>query len=314
MAKSHHMSRKEMNDDAFKNAGVSIYEYIQEHAHQFLTGVLSVALVFCLVIAVNKYRAAGAEKAADQLNAVQKQYLNALGTTDTAARTAALEDVASLCDGVIRSHGSSEVGHEALFIKGNTLYLKESYDEAIKVFEELRSKASNNDDRGKALVAIGYCYEDQAFAKQNDKELLGKAKTAFEDAAKVAGNLTGGKGSYQKYQAQLGVVRAEIALGNLAEAKKLAEAVKLEREAVQGKEKKFKESDYANYPTMNRADKARLIRQGLAEKRAGMNFEKRAERDLEEIESRLKMPAGAVAASLPIITADVPTTKTVSAK
>jgi len=284
-----HITRKEMKEDAFQEAGVSVYDYLSSHFHQILTVILVVVAILLAVVAFRKYSLSRTFADNAELYAAQKQCEDALQVTDATKRKDTLNAAVEACDRLYKDRPSSVAGHEALFVKGNCYSLNRDYVEALQAYEKFIQESRTDEQKAKAKIAIGDTLCNQAF-DSGDKSLLENAKQAYAEAGKL-GMLPNGKGSYLHYQALMGTAQVQTRMGDLAGAKTVYEGIIKDRPFLDEKLTTATLENMSGWEKMSRADKTVLLRKTLIESKMFGSFQKTAEQRLEEVEARMKASA-----------------------
>lgn len=291
MAKRSHLTRKEMKEDAIQEAGKSLLEFFSEHYHKILTLTLAVVALVLLAVAARGFLRRGAERANADLYSFQAEYGRALSVGDEQTRANMLNAVIESATTFHAKFAGKPAGREALLVKGNSEFAKRDYPAAQKTFEQFVSEAPGNEEKAQGYLGVGDTLANQAFYDNRNRDLLEKAKAAYEQAEKMA-ILPDGKGSYVSGEAAMGKARAMLMLGELDDARKVYEKIIQERRFYDEPVQEITGKDVANWQELSRTERTRLVRQDTMKRKSFSSFQDQAERRLEEMKGR-----GAVAAS-----------------
>lgn len=101
---------------------------------------------------------------------------------------------------VIDEHPTSNGGIEALYLQGNCYYEMKDFDNAKAAYNKYVAKVTDPAEKANAYLSLGYTFENQFFYT-NKEEFLKSAMENYEQAIKAA------KETYMKYQAMMSLGR-----------------------------------------------------------------------------------------------------------
>jgi tetratricopeptide (TPR) repeat protein len=191
--------RRDLDEDVVVETGRRLWERFQERQNLILT-VLLVAVVLWLGLKLfDSHRRSVMAQGNFLISQAQLRFDRAMQTEDEAQRAQWLDQGETSLLRVIERHGNSPLGARALFWSGVLQFHQLRFDEARQRFERFAQGASD-EDAARGKLAIGACYENQAFV-QDDKALLDQALEAFRKAQELGGS------SYVAFQAMIAEAR-----------------------------------------------------------------------------------------------------------
>jgi len=229
MAKVRHKDvRRDLEEDVLLESGRAALEYVQKHHKAMVWGLLAVVVLYAAFQIVGRYRSNMVDAANYEMLRARQLFLQSLRDRDTSEKSAA--DGQEILSRIVDAY-SGPVQRRALFASGVDRFYELEFGKARDRFTEFANKADNDIDRARGHLAVGKCYENEAFVK-DDPSLQEKALDSYQTAAGLAGD------SYVKYQAM--VAQAGI-LEKKPETR--AEAVKLLEEVVRNRQRIIDEAD-----------------------------------------------------------------------
>jgi tetratricopeptide (TPR) repeat protein len=292
MAKGH-ITRKELKKDVLHDAGESMLDYWEKHRNTVLTSLVVVVALLLLVPGIRTLLNVRQQKSQSSLVAAIDRLTMANLTTDPAERSKLIDQARRQCDDLRRLYPSLKAGVEAVYVKGNTYYAAQDYDQAINLYKNYADLVAANLDKAKAYVSIGICYENKHFRTPKSKDLLDQARDYFQKAEK-AGTDKNGTRSYIVFQAMLGQARICRNTGDTTKAAEIFRTIERERRLLETEAKKeSKPGVVASSESSERDERLRSIRAEIHSLQAQMSFEKTAKDNLEEMGFVPKTPADA---------------------
>ena len=280
MAKGH-ITRKELKHDAIHDAGQSMLEFFEYHRTRITTVALSVLALILVIVVSSRIVKSNRLAASQGLSNLQKQYMRVQMVGEAETRKEMLDPLVKACESFALANSGSYFGSEALYIKGNCLFVREEYEKAKAAYREYLDAAKSGEDKAKGNIALGYVYENQFFGDRDNKDLLDKALAAYEAGKNQAGGASG-VGNYYAAEAAVNIARLHEQTGNYTEAKALYEKIVAGR-AFDDEETTEEEDD--NAQLSQQESRAKMFRDNLKASTRQFTFKEIAERRLKFIEA-----------------------------
>jgi tetratricopeptide (TPR) repeat protein len=283
MAKGH-ITRRDLKRDEIQDAGKSLLGYLDTHRNQILVAALVLVVLILTARVGQAVVAARHEKAGSMLVRAQEQVLAAVASGDPAERRKMLESAADYCDELRRDYPSMRAGTEAFYVKGDSFFHRQEYDQAISSYQNYISRAQSAADKAKGNIAIGYAYENRFFLTPANKDLLKQALDYYGRAQELA-TAKNGRRTYQAYQAMLAMARLYRVSGETAKAVETYKTIVKERPFYDADEDKpaKKEGSENNPEETKREAQIQEVRKDIHRAEAAHSFEATARAALEEL-------------------------------
>lgn len=283
MAKQHHMSRKELREDAIQDAGVSFLHWAKENYHRVLTPALAVILLVVIALAVRSYVSGKSVKASALVFEAQDKVRVALTLTDATQRSESLDAAVVLFEKAAEDFAGTSVATEALYLKGNALALNQDFEGAVTSYRAFMKEAAEPEAAARALVGIGFALENEAFLNPAEEEDLLSEAAGFYNRAVEAASRDREKPLFQAMQAKVGLARLAEHSGDLEGAIALYEEIAEERVYMDEDVEPADQQQWAQWANLDQQEKARMVRsQWLALETSAM-FEQVAESAIERL-------------------------------
>lgn len=223
-----HVTRKDLKKDAFQEVGLSFLEYWEAHWQRILLSVLVVVMAF-LAIRIGFSTVKGRRaKAANQLVEAQSLVQNTIMEASGEQQDSQLRAAIARAEEVQGRYGTSAAGIEALYIKGNALYMRKEYDQAVSVYQNYVDQSKSDAAKAKGNIAIAYSKESKYFLFPEDRALYDQAMEYYTRARDLA-KAKDGNPSYLAYQAMLGMARLTALKGDTAQAESIYRSILKDR-------------------------------------------------------------------------------------
>jgi predicted negative regulator of RcsB-dependent stress response len=187
------VTRKELlkETDEFLSFSSRAVIFIREHSRQFSYAGAFIASILLMYVGINTYMKYINKKAQDAYNTAYYAFAeNLKPESDQKDLKQAEESFKKIID----EYGRSDVSRMALPQLAYLKFLQEKYDEAIPLYEEFLTKASENTPyQSLARMALAVCYED---------------KGEFQRAIETLKQITDGPDDFLKEQSLLSQARA----------------------------------------------------------------------------------------------------------
>lgn len=279
-----HLTRKELKEDEFMDAGRSFFHYIEEHKHAIITGILAVLALILLVVAVFSYNSRKTTNANKLKYEGIRLFQEGLYEMDMAKQKQSFDAAAEVFADLEANYGSMKVAEDAGYLRANCLLLMQDFDGAVAAYEEFIQKSRSSEDKAMAQVGIGYAIENKAFMQNDDHAVLQKALEAYKKAEELGVDENGSR-TYLAYQAKLARGRVLNQLGQNDKAIAVLEEVKEERPYFEQNLDEISDGSWQQFMNMDRDEKSKLMRRTLLEYKGASSFEQRAEELIERIKA-----------------------------
>jgi len=222
-----HISRHELKRDELRDFGANLLEFYEKR-RVTLWAVIGVAVALWAIVKVwGAYSEGKSRESQGHLSESLNLLETALTVTDKPEqRTQLLQQAAQNCE-ILRSHyPGSLAAREALLIKGSALFFMNSPEAALRDFTEYRETSDTPEDRARANISLGYCYENQFFDSGMQDINAGKqALNSYQQAVAASND------PYWKHRGQLGEARIMEVLGELKDAITIYEQIVADADA-----------------------------------------------------------------------------------
>lgn len=275
-----HVTRKDLKKDAFQEASLSFLEYWESRWQRILLWALIVVVALLAIrigfSTVKSRRAKAANQLVEAQSLVQNTIMEAGGEQQDSQLRAAI----ARAEEVQGRYGTSPTGIEALYIKGNALYMRREYDQAISVYQNYVDQSKSNAAKAKGNIAIAYAKESKYFLFPEDNALCDQAMEYYERARDLAKEKDGSS-SYLAFQAMLGMARLAALQGDTAKAESIYRSILKDR-ALPDSLKVAERKDGKEVDPEDREARLREIRDEIRKVRAQFSFEESARSGLRD--------------------------------
>ncbi|MDD5687563.1 MAG: tetratricopeptide repeat protein [Elusimicrobia bacterium] len=186
--------KDELKKDFLKSFIEKVITYTKLHKETALISIIVAGIIIIItVITVNRF-----EKS-DQLASEQ------IGFASLYLRAGQVDQTIQLCDQIIQTHPSGVQGGFAYFYKGESLYLKKSYEEAVKSYILAMPLLKKKEDLGAMIL----------FSIANSYENSGKYQEAINSYKQLTEEYSA---HYLVPESQIGMARCYETMGDIQSA------------------------------------------------------------------------------------------------
>ncbi|MCX7015103.1 MAG: hypothetical protein NTW86_21550 [Candidatus Sumerlaeota bacterium] len=215
-----HVSRRDLKRDELRDFGTSLLEFYERRRVTIWTVLGVVAALWVTVKVWGYYLENKSRESQGHLSESLNLLEMALMSDKPDQRAQLLRQAANNCEILRNRYPGSQAAREALLLKGSVLFYMNSPEAALRDFTEYRETADSAEERARASVSLGYCYENQFFDSGMQDINAGKqALYSYKQAAEATTD------PYWKHRGELGEARIMEVLGDLKEAVKIYEQI-----------------------------------------------------------------------------------------
>ncbi|MCD6386282.1 tetratricopeptide repeat protein [Candidatus Sumerlaeota bacterium] len=221
------ITKRDLKEDEVKTFGVKLLTYAKEN-YTILIIALGIVVVGLIGFKLYQYRQQIVLRESNRLFtfAINLYEQGLMRESDPKRREDYLRESIRYCEQLLRDFPNARLAPIALYLEGNAYYMLNDFDQAITIFQRYVESTTDELEKAKGYVALGYSFENKFFYQRTDQSILRQAMRSYERAIEM------GKDSYIAYEAMLCKARLLELMGKNDDAIALYEKVMNDRKFV----------------------------------------------------------------------------------
>lgn len=191
MSKTRRDIQEQLQKDEVAESLQNIADFFRQNSKQLIVIAVVAVVGFLIIFGLRSHRENVLAETNNRFAMVLRNYQSLASITDDKERDKALKEVVSAADTLADAYPDTKLGREAIYVKGNALYQCDKFADAEKAYDAYLAKATSDEERAKAEIAIGYAMENESFfipsnAAQRRLDKMNVAETHYQKAMELA--------------------------------------------------------------------------------------------------------------------------------